>query len=145
MPVPAKNRIFSFNAFGHPNILATHPTTLELTTENHLTVRGDCIVGVRATCGPINLPARLKQLLTRDHGRVLLRLRTGSLHFDVLGEGSQELSLSHPHEMVVRKSRYASGRTVMVNADRAAKDIPREMVHLLRNPVKSFEIEFFSV
>jgi len=43
--------------------------------------------------------------------------------------------------MVVRKSRFPSHRTIMVNADKAAKDVPREMLGFLRNPEQRLEIE----
>src|SRR2546428_5177753 len=36
-----------FHAYGHPAILSTHPTTLEITTSHELSHRGDCIVAVR--------------------------------------------------------------------------------------------------
>jgi hypothetical protein len=39
---------YKFNAYGHPNILATHKTTLEFTKDNELSLKGDCIVGVKA-------------------------------------------------------------------------------------------------
>lgn len=35
-------------ARGHPNIKATHRTTIEVTKDNYLTGRGDCILGIDA-------------------------------------------------------------------------------------------------
>ena len=35
-------------ARGHPNIRATHKTTLEVTKEKELSPRGDCIIGICA-------------------------------------------------------------------------------------------------
>jgi hypothetical protein len=34
--------------YGHPNIRSRHAKTIEITKDEHLTARGDCIVGVRA-------------------------------------------------------------------------------------------------
>ena len=39
---------YKFHAYGHPNILATHKTTLEFTKDSELSLKGDCIVGVKA-------------------------------------------------------------------------------------------------
>jgi hypothetical protein len=33
---------------GHAMVRATHARTIEITTEGHLTARGDCIIGVAA-------------------------------------------------------------------------------------------------
>ena len=35
-----------FTAYGHPYITATHKNTFEFTREKHLTLKGDCIIGV---------------------------------------------------------------------------------------------------
>ncbi|HIP58595.1 MAG TPA: DUF371 domain-containing protein, partial [Archaeoglobus profundus] len=32
-------------AWGHPNITAKHRTTLEITKDEELSIRGDCIIG----------------------------------------------------------------------------------------------------
>ncbi|HIG98004.1 TPA: DUF371 domain-containing protein, partial [Candidatus Woesearchaeota archaeon] len=39
---------YIFTAHGHPNILATHRTTLEITKDSELTTRGNCVVAVAA-------------------------------------------------------------------------------------------------
>src|SRR5215831_1564887 len=110
--------VFSFLAFGHPNIAATHPTTLEITTDSHLSSRGDCIVAVRATCGASGFPSFLRQQLSTNRGKAVLRIRAGDLSFEISGHGSSDLTFKDAREMVVRKSRFASDRTIMVNADK---------------------------
>ena len=136
-----QSTLFSFRAFGHPNIAATHPTTLELTTESHVTLRGDCILGVRASCPPSAFPSSIRQAMSTELGRAVLRIRAAGQCFEVHGHGSPSLTFQEPREMVVRKSRFPSHRTIMVNADKAARDIPREMLGLLRNPEQQLEIE----
>jgi hypothetical protein len=42
--------------------------------------------------------------------------------------------------MVVRKSDYTSSRTLAVHADKAAKDISRELVEKLKNPAQKAKI-----
>jgi hypothetical protein len=42
-------RIFEkIEAWGHPNVSANNRTTFEVTKEDHLTRRGDCIIAINA-------------------------------------------------------------------------------------------------
>ena len=70
-----------FRAWGHPNIRATHPTTLEVTREPHLTLRGDCIVAVKAELAALSLPQTLKRLIQREGSTVILELEVGGERF----------------------------------------------------------------
>lgn len=121
-----------FKAWGHPNVRATHPTTLELTKEARLTPRGDCIVAVKAQLAAASLPAGLKRLVRRGGSTVTLELEVEGLHFQVKGVGSRRLTLTHPADLVVRKSGYTCPRTLMIHADKAAADMPRKMVEALK-------------
>ena len=42
--------------FGHPLIKATHETTFEITKEEKISLKGDCIIGVKAnkSCKDLN-------------------------------------------------------------------------------------------
>ena len=132
---------YAFHASGHPAIRSTHPTTLEITTEEHLTRRGDCIIAVNASKGLTDLPGEIRKTLSTAGGMARMTLLVGSHRFTVEGRGAVGLSLSHPRDLVVRKSGFASDRTLMVNADKAAADIPRDMVQLLRDPVQRITVE----
>ena len=128
---------------GHPMVRSAHPTTIEVTTEAYLTPKGDCIVGVGASAGCAQLDKQLKEGLRRKGSGVTIRLLVGTHAFTVKAEGDPRLELSHPHDIVIRKSDYVSDRTLAINADAAARDIPREMVRELKNPdtVGRLEIE----
>ncbi len=43
--------------------------------------------------------------------------------------------------MVVRKSGFVSDRTLLVNSDKAARDIPRGLIRLLQKPEERVAIE----
>jgi len=43
--------------------------------------------------------------------------------------------------MVIRKSDYIDARTLAINSNKAAKDIKRELVELLRNPETLVTVE----
>ncbi len=137
--------VFRFHAYGHPQVSATHPTTLEITTDRHVTSRGDCIVAVRATHGLRDLPSKLKETLSEDNGRAVLEIRIGPQKFQVVGRGSKGLTFQHPREIVVRKSGFVSERTLLVNADKAAKDIPRSLVRSLQNPDQKVDLEIRAI
>ena len=112
-------------------VLALHPTTIEITTESHLTKRGDCIVGVCAEKGCAGLGEAVRTALSRDDAKVLLRFVVEGETFAVSARGDSRLTLTHPHDMVIRKSDFVSDRTLAVGASAAAKDIPRRVAKAL--------------
>jgi uncharacterized protein len=136
-----KGLSFRFHAYGHPNITATHPTTLEITTDDHVTSRGNCIVAVRATCGVRELSSSIRDALSRDSAVCSLTIQTGSWAFRVQGRGSSRLTFRHPRDMVIRKSNFVSDRTLMVGADKAAQDIPKNFLNLLQDDRNVLTIE----
>jgi hypothetical protein len=132
---------YSFNARGHPSVVSTHPTTLEITKDPHLTRRGDCIVAVSAESGLSDVPSAVKKTLSSSQSAGRLTIKVQDQSFSVEGKGSEGLSFTHPTEMVVRKSAFVSHRTLMVHCDKAASDIPRKMVKLLQDPNQTVTIE----
>lgn len=132
---------FQFEARGHAGILSTHPTTLEITRDKDLTERGNCIVAVGSSVGLQDLPAAMKRALATDLCRARLTLGIGDQTFSVEGQGNSALTFSHPAEFVVRKSGFVSDRTLMVYSNRAAADIPRSFVRLLRDPAQKIRVK----
>jgi hypothetical protein len=128
-------------ASGHPKIRANHPTTLEITKEDHLTERGDCIIAICASKGCTDLSPRFSKLMRNDETRVMLTIEAGNRIETILGRGNGRLTLSHPNDLVVRKSNYTCSRTIMVLADKAASDLDREFVKILRDPGTRIRIE----
>jgi len=128
---------------GHPMVRSAHPTTIEVTTEDRLTPKGDCILGVGASSGCAQLGAEVKGLLRTAGSTVTIRFVVGESTFEVKAEGDPRLELSHPSDIVIRRSDFISDRTLAVHADAAAKDVPRGIVRLLRDPatVGRLEIE----
>ena len=119
---------------GHPMVRSTHPNTIEVTTEDRLTEKGDCIIGVSASKGCAQLDREVKEGLRRAGSEVSIRLAAGPFLVEVRASGDPRLELSHPHDIVIRRSDFASARTLAIHADKASGDIPRNMVRLLRNP-----------
>ncbi|WP_297505399.1 DUF371 domain-containing protein [Thermococcus sp.] len=125
---------------GHENVRATHKSTLEFTKEDYLTPRGDCILCIGADKGIDDLSDEFKAAL-RAGKKLLIRIKVGELVDEVLAEGSPELVLDHPCSMVVRKSEYIDARTLAIRANKAARDIDRKIVELLKSPRTTAEVE----
>ncbi len=123
----------TFKAWGQSNVRSTHRTTLMVTRDEELTARGNCIVAVRAEKGPKDLDPRLKDLIRNSETRVTFTMEAGGSSFNVVGWGDPRLSLSDPKDIVIRKSGYTCGRTLMIGADKAACDIPLAFVKLLQD------------
>ncbi len=130
-----------FHAYGHPAILSTHPSTLEITTSHELTRRGDCVVAVKSSSAVRNLPDDLKRVLSNSNGRGRLALRVGPFEFTVEGRGDPRLTFLHDTDLVVRKSAFISDRTLMILADKSSIDIPRDMVRLLQDANNRVTVE----
>jgi hypothetical protein len=126
--------------FGHENILATHKTTLEFTKETHLSKKGDCIVTVAADKVLADLSAEFKENLRKSHAKLTLTIEAGEIIEQVHAHGSPRLILTHPTDMVVRKSDYVCSRTLAVRADKAAQDLSRDFVEKLKNPKQIVKI-----
>ena len=117
---------------GHPLIKATHKTTLELTKESNLTEKGDCIIGVRATKACSEIHPSLRRYLSREFQIVKISIVVQGLLFEVYAKGHPSISLSHDSDVVIRKSNFICERTLAILSDKAAIDMPRTMVSLLR-------------
>jgi uncharacterized protein len=119
---------------GHPMVRSLHRTTIEVTKDPHLTIRGDCIIGVSADKGLSELSSGVRDSIKSEGSRVVITIAVPPDRFVVRATGGAALTLESPSEMVIRKSTWVSPRTLALNADAAAKDLPRRMVESLRNP-----------
>jgi len=126
--------------YGHKNIQATHKTTLEFTKDTHLSKKGDCIVTVAADKALADLSAEFKENLRKSHAKLIVLIEADGIIEQVNAQGSPQLTLSHPTDMVIRKSDYVCNRTLAVHADKAAQDLSRELVEKLRNPQQKVKI-----
>ena len=125
---------FEIEFSGHENIRSNHKKTIEITKESKLTVRGDCIVGVNAKYSCSDLPEDLKEKLQDPSSNIEFSIKVKEHEFVVRGKGHEDLVLSHPEDIVIRKSDFVCPRTLAVKCDKASDMLPREMVSLLQDP-----------
>lgn len=125
-----------FYAYGHKLIKATHKSTLEITKDNFLTERGDCIIGINSSMSCSDLPDTLKNKIMRNDTRLVLIIEVDGMREYIFGYGDMGLSLTSSNSMVIRKSTHIDDRTLMIKANKSAKDISRRIINKIRDPKK---------
>ena len=127
-------------AYGHTNIQATHKTTLEITKEKHLSKMGDCIIAVSADKALADLGSKFKKYLRRENAKLAILIEADGIAEVVNAIGNSRLSLSHPSDIVIRKSGYVCSRTLGVHADKAACDLSRSLAEKLKDPTQRVKL-----
>lgn len=127
-------------AHGHRNIQATHKSTLEITKENQLSKKGDCIIAVSADKDITDLNPKFKGSLRNENAKMTMLIEAGGIVEVVNAFGSRRLILTHPTDIVVRKSSYVCSRTLAIKADKAAWDLSRKLVERLTDPKQKVRI-----
>lgn len=121
-------------AWGHPNITALHKTTLEITKDENLTRRGNCIIGVKANKAIRDLDDNLKKLLKTGYkAKIILELPQYGVRDEVEGFGHEKMTFEHIRDIVIRKSNFICGRTLLIKANKSAFEIDREVIKLLKD------------
>lgn len=98
-----------------------------------MTKSGTCIIGVRSDKGCADLSERLKKEISRAGSCLIIDLVVGENEFMISAKGGALLPLSHPQDIVIRKSNFHCPRTVALESSAAAIDIPRLIVEELKN------------
>ena len=122
--------LYKFNAYGHPNILATHKTTLEFTKDKELSLKGDCIVGVNAD---FELKKLKKFIQKSKNKKITITIETIS-NKKIKEKINAELnpSFNSSKEFVIRKTNFVSERTFAIRANKAAFDLNRHLINFLK-------------
>lgn len=118
---------------GHPNVLSSHKKSIEITRNHDLSLRGDCIIGVRSNKGCSHLSEQLRRAIIRDEAKISIEIIVGDLSLKIMGQGSSNLSVQDNSDIVIRKSRFYCPRTLAILCDRAASDIPSSMIRELHH------------
>ena len=121
---------YTFTAYGHPNILATHKITLEITKDSELTKNGDCIVAVRADFSMRELQRVIDNC--GDGGKISLLIECAGMKEELTAVVNKDFSSDH--DIVLRRGSFLSERTLGIQADRAAADMGRKLVEKLKSP-----------
>ncbi|MBN2230799.1 MAG: DUF371 domain-containing protein [Candidatus Thorarchaeota archaeon] len=139
-------RKIRFTAYGHENVIGDHKSTIEITSESHLTKQGTCIIGVRSNLTLLDIDAEMKNLAKLETTTIVLIMEIEGITEQVTGTGSKRLTYSDSISMVTRTSLFECGRTLMVKADKAASDLNKEFINHLKRPdsILHCEIQFIN-
>jgi hypothetical protein len=118
--------------YGHPNIRSLHTKTIEITKDEHITPRGDCIIGVKANKGCANFDEIFKRRLKSKSSLVRIEVIIGDESLLITGRGDERLSMLNAHDIVIRKTNFVCPRTMCVLCDKASSDVPRKLVEMLQ-------------
>lgn len=80
-----------------------------------------------------DLSADFKDALRKPRAKLTVLVEVGKIAEEIHAEGSPHLTLTHSTEMVLRKSDFSSDRTLGIYADKAAKNLSRDLVEKLKN------------
>ena len=119
--------------YGHPNIRSLHAKTIEITKDEHLTPRGDCIIGVKANKACADLDESFKHRLKSNLSVIKIELMVGDESFIISGRGDERLSMLNSNDIVIRKTNFVCPRTMSVLCDKASSDVPRKLVRILQD------------
>jgi hypothetical protein len=127
-------------AYGHKNLQATHPTTLMITKDPHLSTTGNCIIAVAADKTITDLHPDFKNTLHQPNTKLTILLEADNTTEKIQASGSPNLQLTHPTDLVIRKSHFICNRTLAIQADKASNNLSRELVKKLTNPQQKIKI-----
>lgn len=124
---------FKIKAKGHENVLSLHKSTFEITKDKDLSLAGDCIIGLDIDKSMEDFPEEFKEKLANDDTKVIVELKTPNASDTIEGYGHHDLNLSHPTDIVCRKSTFVCSRTLMIKSNKAAIDLNRDLIKDLAN------------
>lgn len=129
-------------AYGHKNIVGTHATTIEITTEPNLTKRGTCIIGVKASHSLSDLR---EFLLPLKGSQLEVVLRVDTLTEKITGFLHSALSFTDTTAVVIRKSSFLCPRTLLIHADKAAADLDRTLIEKMKAESQKMTITLHAI
>jgi hypothetical protein len=127
-------------AYGHRNVTGRHRTTIEITRDREITKRADCIVGVNAEKGIRDLSDEFKALARRPEAIIEVTLKVDDLVERITGRGHPDLSFIHETDIVIRKSVFICGRTLMIGASKSSLGLNPRITEKLKDPKQQMEV-----
>ena len=124
----------TFTCEGHENIQAKHRNTLEFTKDEHVTLRGDCIVGVSADFDS----QEILEFAAR-HDSAKITITAGKEKEIVRFEINKDFN--DTQEIVLRRGWFNSPRTLGIGTDRACVDFSQKFRENLKSGTIKVELE----
>ncbi|WP_298517518.1 DUF371 domain-containing protein [uncultured Methanobrevibacter sp.] len=125
--------IFRILTKGHKNVSSLHKSTFEITKDVEIGPTADCIIGVDMDNSMLNFPEEFKEKIANSNTVIKVVLDTENGHDEITGFGHEDLTLTHPTDIVCRTSDYTCPRTLMIRADKAARNLDSNLIEDLKN------------
>jgi uncharacterized protein len=119
---------YTFSAKGHPNIMAMHRNTLEITKDAEISKKGDCIIAVSAD---FSLEELQKLLSSGNCEKISLTITAAGITEKITAIANKKFSSNH--EIVFRTGSFLSERTLGTRADKSAAMLDRRLVEAMKN------------
>ena len=78
-------------------------------------------------------PKEFKDRIADPNTKIMVILDTENGHDEITGWGHEDLTLTHPTDIVCRTSDYTCPRTLMIKSDKAARDLDLNLIEDLKN------------
>lgn len=125
--------IFKIKTKGHKNVSSMHKSTFEITKDLEIGPSADCIIGVAMDNGMNDFTDEFKSKIANKNTKIKVILETENGYDEIVGFGHEDLTLTHPTDIVCRTSDYVCSRTLMIHANKAAKDLDLALIDDLKN------------
>ena len=124
---------YKIKSKGHRNVSSLHKSTFEITKDLEIGPTADCIIGVDMNQSMLNFSDEFKNKIANSNTRIQVLLDTPNAHDEIIGFGHEDLTLTHPTDIVCRKSDYVCSRTLMIKSSKAACDLDLDLINDLKN------------
>lgn len=131
---------FKIRAKGHKNVTSLHKSTFEITKDVEIGPAADCIVGVNMDNSMFDFPIEFKKKIADSNTKITVILDSENGHDEIIGYGHENLTLTHPTDIVCRTSDYTCNRTLMIKANKAACNLNKNLIEDLKKE-KIMDIE----
>ena len=124
---------FKIKSKGHKNVSSAHKSTFEITKDSQIGPTADCIIGVDMDETMLDFSKEFKEKIANSDTKIAVLLDTPNAHDEIIGFGHEDLTLTHPTDIVCRTSDYTCSRTLMIKSSKAARDLDLDLINDLKN------------
>ena len=79
----------------------------------------------------------IKEKIKKNDSIIEIEIIVEPYNFIIKGIGNDNLLLSNPEDIVLRKSKFICDRTLSINCNFSSFEIPREIIEILKYPSKT--------
>ena len=125
--------MFTIKSKGHRNVSSLHKSTFEITKDSQIGVTADCIIGVDIDKSMRDFPQEFKDKIADSNTEIMVILKTPNGYDEIHGYGHEDLTLTHPTDIVCRTSEYTCPRTLMIKSSKSARGLDSDLINDLKN------------